>query len=142
MAGLFSTWLMFAGHIHKILLQVPSPRSSGDVDKKSANEVKVGVKYKSHVEGRAGKADKNLGEIEFPSLKRNIGKRRRYSQNGRQAERQAKRQASKQAGRKAARPADRNKDSQTDRQTERDRQKYKQRKREREREREADRQTE
>ena len=34
-----------------------------DIDKKASNEVKVGVKYKGVIEGRAAKADRNLGEF-------------------------------------------------------------------------------
>ena len=43
--------------------QNTSQRAMTDIDKKASNEVKVGVKYKGVIEGRAAKADRNLGEF-------------------------------------------------------------------------------
>lgn len=44
-------------------LQNTSGRTMTEINKKTSNEVKVGVKYKGVIEGRAAKSDRNLGEF-------------------------------------------------------------------------------
>lgn len=46
------------------VFQNTTERTLPDIDKKASNEVKVGVKYKVVLEGRAATPDKNLGETQ------------------------------------------------------------------------------